>query len=181
MQPTLAPHAVWAQAANQCTPANTLPIINSPADSGWLNDDAAGITHTPTLNGNQTSTRYGIHFAIGRAPKELWIDPDQSTLLYQAVRELFTNVVKHSKATEATVTIDGDNDEGLTLTVIDNGVGCRDEGEHIKTSPSGFGLFNMRERLRSLGGQFNLESGPAGGCVVRLTVPTPTPTATGRE
>ena len=56
----LAPRELWAQAANQCTLANTQPIITSPADSGWLNDDAAGITHTPTLNGNQTSTRYGI-------------------------------------------------------------------------------------------------------------------------
>jgi uncharacterized repeat protein (TIGR01451 family) len=56
----LAPRELWAQAANQCTLANTLPIITSPADSGWLNDNSPGLTHTPTLNGNQTSTRYGI-------------------------------------------------------------------------------------------------------------------------
>lgn len=73
----LVPHAVWAQAANQCTLANTLPIINSPADSGWLNDNTAGITHTPTLNGNQTSTRYGIQTngAIVIAGQLQWNNP----------------------------------------------------------------------------------------------------------
>jgi uncharacterized repeat protein (TIGR01451 family) len=73
----LAPRELWAQAANQCTLANTQPIITSPADSGWLNDDAAGITHTPTLNGNQTSTRYGIQTngAIVIAGELQWNNP----------------------------------------------------------------------------------------------------------
>ena len=54
-----APRDVWAQAANQCTLANASPIISSPADSGWLNDNAGVLTHTPALSGAQTTTRLG--------------------------------------------------------------------------------------------------------------------------
>ncbi len=48
-----------AQAANQCSVANSVPLINSPADSGWVQDGADGLTHTPALNANQATTRYG--------------------------------------------------------------------------------------------------------------------------
>ncbi|WP_162250375.1 DUF11 domain-containing protein [Pseudoxanthomonas sp. Root630] len=55
----LVPQLAWSQAQNQCSVANTLPIISSPADTGWTMNDSAGLTHTPTLTGNGTTTRYG--------------------------------------------------------------------------------------------------------------------------
>lgn len=116
------------------------------------------------------TARHGIEFKVGEAPAKLAIDSDLSALLFQSVRELFTNVVKHSRGTKATVTITQD-ERMLRVTVEDDGVGCGVDTKRINISPSGFGLFNMRERLRSLGGQLRVEAGHTGGCVVHLTIP----------
>jgi uncharacterized repeat protein (TIGR01451 family) len=93
----LAPRELWAQAANQCSLANTSPIIASPADTGWLNDNSAGITHTPTLNGSQTSTRYGIQTngAIVIAGELQWNNPAGANS-GRATMEILVNGVRYA-------------------------------------------------------------------------------------
>jgi signal transduction histidine kinase len=56
------------------------------------------------------------------------------------------------------------------VVVADDGIGC-DGGPALAASTSGFGLFNIRERLAHLGGRFELGSEPGGGCRVTLTAP----------
>ena len=58
------------------------------------------------------------------------------------------------------------------LTVRDNGVGIpKDLLDRFRTSgTSGVGLAGMRERIRELGGTFEVESGDEGTCV-RVVVP----------
>jgi|GEM_PF-1971839 conserved repeat domain len=93
----LAPRELWAQAANQCSLANTSPIITSPANTGWLNDNSTGITHTPTLNGNQTSTRYGIQTngAIVIAGELQWNNP-AGLNSGRATMEILVNGVRYA-------------------------------------------------------------------------------------
>lgn len=97
---------------------------------------------------------------------------DVQAFLLQAVRELLLNVVKHAQTDRARVVMRA-TDEGLTqLQVEDSGAGFDPDqtvvnagGEH------GFGLFSIQQRLGLLGGNFQIETSPGGGCRVILRAP----------
>jgi signal transduction histidine kinase len=125
------------------------------------------------------SRQHDIAFSVAHDAADVNIDSDLASLLYQAVRELFLNVAKHSRARHAVVAVD-QTDAGLVISVTDDGVGCPDAEGKITPSGSGFGLFNIRERLRSLDGQLTVGNAPEGGCVVRLSVPIHIVTIQGR-
>jgi two-component system sensor histidine kinase UhpB len=92
-------------------------------------------------------------------------------VLFQAVRELLTNVGKHARATEVRVAIDRDGDS-LRVEVFDDGVGFDPACvEPPSVSRGGFGLFSIRERLRLLGGVMEIESRAGLGTRVVLTAP----------
>jgi signal transduction histidine kinase len=97
-----------------------------------------------------------------------------SILLYQAVRELMVNIVKHAKAHTAKVHITRDHDT-INIHVEDDGVGFNvDDILHSSQEPAGFGLFSIRERLRYLGGCITFESAPGHGTKVYLNAPLKT-------
>jgi len=108
---------------------------------------------------------------------------DVRGILFQATRELLTNVVKHARATRAKVTLRVEHGRA-TIDVEDDGVGC--DLSHSGSRPSqdsgGFGLAHIRERLTQLGGRFELRSGPGLGTTITISAPTePVPTIAGRE
>jgi len=78
--------------------------------------------------------------------------------LYRLVQEALANVVKHARATHATVTLM--RDTTVRVSVEDNGIG-------FGAPPPGFayGLAGMRERVAALGGLLYLENRPGGGRV----------------
>lgn len=90
-------------------------------------------------------------------------------LLFQSTRELLMNVVKHSKSTEALVSI-SQVGEFLRVTVKDNGAGFHGRVS-FREDNSGFGLFSIRERLKHLGGHLLIESNPARGTRVTMVSP----------
>ncbi len=90
-------------------------------------------------------------------------------LLFQVVRELLFNVVKHAGTDHATVTL-AEHDGDLSITVEDGGDGF--DPEAIKPDPDGgFGLFSVRERLRLFEGQLEIVSVPGDGTRVTATLP----------
>jgi signal transduction histidine kinase len=111
-------------------------------------------------------------------------DDQVRSLVFSSVRELLVNVVKHARARTARVSIGRDGNH-VRVTVADDGIGC-DGGRAHAAAPgsSGFGLFNIRERLSHLGGRFDLDAGTDGGCratlVAPLTSPSKLPAATAR-
>jgi signal transduction histidine kinase len=91
--------------------------------------------------------------------------------LFQAVRELLFNAVKHSGSTAARVILSC-QDDNLTVQVEDGGI-CFDPHAveaHLRR-PKGFGLFSIRERLQALGGRLEIERTRQGGACCRLVVP----------
>ena len=102
-------------------------------------------------------------------PKSL---EDQVTvLLFQTVRELLQNVVKHARSKRATVRCSV-VDEALVLDVIDPGVGFEVHSiDRLPTRQGGFGLFNIRERLKLMGGSVDIHSIIGEGTTVRIRVP----------
>jgi signal transduction histidine kinase len=97
---------------------------------------------------------------------------DQVTvLLFQTVRELLQNVVKHARSKRATVRCSADQDQ-LRIDVLDPGVGFEVQSlNRLPTRTGGFGLFNIRERLKLMGGNIDIHSVVGEGTTVRIRVP----------
>ncbi|MBP1648857.1 MAG: multi-sensor hybrid histidine kinase [Bacteroidetes bacterium] len=98
------------------------------------------------------------------------LDPDVKTILYQVVRELLNNVVKHSKAQNAHVLIDAENGH-FRVKVTDDGLGFDPQMLGAPTVEGGFGLYSIRERLIAINGSLKIESTPGTGTVVTAILP----------
>jgi signal transduction histidine kinase len=86
------------------------------------------------------------------------------TSLYFLAAEALTNVVKHSGAKSAVITITADSDF-LTIEVTDNGSrGFRAAGE-------GTGILGMRDRVAALDGVFTVSSALPTGTTVHAQIP----------
>ena len=89
--------------------------------------------------------------------------------IYRIIQESLTNTLKHSNASQATVTIKKDrldNTERINLKIEDNGIGI----DQDKIIPS-FGLLGMRERVEMNGGIFEFESSAGNGVKINIFVP----------
>jgi signal transduction histidine kinase len=99
---------------------------------------------------------------------------DVRVVLFQAVRELLVNMVKHARAHEVALDISRFHDS-ITITVADDGVGF--DPASLLAAPSkagGFGLFNIRERLDFIGGTLDVNAEPGRGSRFTLTAPLET-------
>ena len=90
------------------------------------------------------------------------LPPEIEASAYFIVAEALTNVVKHSRATLAEVTVTV-ADGALRLKVRDDGVGGAD--------PSGHGLLGIGDRAAALGGRLRLDSPRGGGTVLTADLP----------
>ncbi len=96
---------------------------------------------------------------------------DVRYLLFECVRELLLNAIKHSGAEEAEVILRRDGDR-VRAVVADQGKGFDPEAvEDRAPEETTFGLFSIRERLAQLGGEMTIESDPGEGTVVTLLAP----------
>ncbi|HEY9726532.1 MAG TPA: sensor histidine kinase [Chroococcales cyanobacterium] len=96
------------------------------------------------------------------------LPPEISTAIYRIVKEVLTNIYKHSEATQVKIRLLV-NPEALYLFVEDNGKGFDPE-----QNTTGFGLHGMRERAVALAGQFSITSQPGAGCQITVYIPLPT-------
>lgn len=92
--------------------------------------------------------------------------------VFLAVKEALNNAVKHSGATEIAITIAAGSGT-FEVAIADNGRGLPLEQtpSQDKFRRKGRGLENMRERLKSINGEFFLTSHPGNGTEIRLRVP----------
>jgi len=73
--------------------------------------------------------------------------------VFLVVKEALHNILKHASATRVTLSLER-VENGLTLTIQDNGVGINPE----KLRMFGNGLKNMKKRMQDIGAQFSIES-----------------------
>lgn len=97
------------------------------------------------------------------------LSEDLRILLFQAVRELLFNIVKHSGVKQACVALDSTND-GLRITVADEGRGF-DATRTLTELPPTFGLLNIQERLALIDGRLDITSTLGHGTKAVLYVP----------
>ena len=121
--------------------------------------------------GEKFQKEYGliVHFKNDRQQKPL--DDKTRVILLQVMRELLTNILKHARAHNVTVSVKRKN-AVIHIDVKDDGIGfdITQTSTHLNNTYS-FGIFSIRERLQSINGKLTIESAPGYGTSVTLTAP----------
>ncbi len=119
--------------------------------------------------------RYDIRALYRRNHEDpLPLAEDMQIMLFQMVRELLANVVKHARARTVHVECSR-NQDNLCLHVEDDGVGFDPDIQLSKPGKdSGFGLFSIRERLSHIGGCLELRISHLGGAHCCIILPLTT-------
>ena len=100
---------------------------------------------------------------------------DVRMLLFQSVREMLFNVVRHAGVREARLMVSSEG-ERLRLEVSDRGRGFEPDGLKLQRGElDQFGLHTMRERIGLMGGEMSIESTPGKGTRVTVTAPILSP------
>ena len=125
--------------------------------------------------------RYLFEGLAQRSQLQISIDavPEQrlprrvETTLYHVAKEALHNVIKHARATAVRVTFQR-KAGSISCLIRDNGVGFDPASISARPGEQGFGLIGMRERLRVVGGEMQInslrESGTAGGRGTELVI-----------
>lgn len=115
--------------------------------------------------------KHGLHvdLAVEESPE---LPKDVSVLVFESVRELLFNTVKHSKVSSACVSLKRVDDAGIQISVSDEGQGFdTDRIKPVGESGTGFGLFSIHERIALIGGTLHTTSSPGRGSCFSLTIP----------
>ena len=138
---------------------------------------AGGLAPALEWLGRWMEERHHLKVGVQVDPTVVPDTEDLTILLFQAVRELLFNVVKHAQVDAARV--DLTQCEGyIYLRVADAGAGFDPatlwgEGGGV----GGFGLFSIRQRLELVGGHLIIDSAPGQGSRFTLVLPLPHATA----
>jgi signal transduction histidine kinase len=94
------------------------------------------------------------------------LGPEVEEQLYRLGQEALANVVRHARASSATVHIEA-RDDSVLMDVSDDGRGF----DPAAVGANHFGLRSMRGRVADLGGRLQVTSTPGRGTVLRVEVP----------
>jgi signal transduction histidine kinase len=112
------------------------------------------------------SAREGLVIEVDGPDGHLPLGPEVEEQLYRLGQEALANVVKHARASSATVRIAAAGGT-VSVEVSDDGRGF----DPATVGPEHFGLRSMRGRVADLGGRLEVTSAPGGGTVLRVQVP----------
>ena len=124
--------------------------------------------------------QYGIRIDLEIDNKRKTLGEDLRIVLFQAIRELLVNVVKHARASRAKISMKYVRNN-LQIVVQDDGSGFEPSPDEHQGTAKGFGLFNIRERLHHLGAQIKIESSPGKGTKATLIIPREIQNEAGRR
>ena len=165
--PALASLALTAAQTLQLTQETieTVRVISEGLRPGAL--DHLGLQDTLCLDLDRFERRYGIATRFATTGAARGMDRNREIGIYRIFQEALTNVARHSRATEVTVSLDWAANR-LELEISDNGLGF----DHDRVAAAGhLGLLGMQERARELDGTLVLDTGPRSGARLRLGVP----------
>jgi signal transduction histidine kinase len=114
--------------------------------------------------------RSGITIRISADPSPKPLDDAAAGVIFRAVRELLTNVIKHARVPTADVSLRRTGDR-LEIQIEDRGVGFDPQALSLESDRTRFGLFSVREQLRRIGGTLDIDSAERLGTRVTLTLP----------
>jgi signal transduction histidine kinase len=98
-------------------------------------------------------------------------DKKLEIFIYRIVQEALNNIIKHSKAKNAEISILCENDE-IKISISDDGIGFDFENYKEHKANNKFGIMTIKQRAEILGGTIDYKSMPAKGTKIEITIPT---------
>ncbi len=114
-----------------------------------------------------------LHIDFQQSGRERRLPRDVELALYRIAQEALSNVVRHSRATQAKLEVTYAETE-VRITATDNGLGFKVPSAPTEFAPSGhFGLLGMRERAELIGARLEIRSQPGKGTVLSVSLAFP--------
>jgi PAS domain S-box-containing protein len=137
------------------------PMLDEAGLADAIRHYASGFTH-----------RTGIDVQLEMSPRLRRMKPDVELALFRVVQESLTNIQRHSGSPLAKIRIERDSGK-ITLEISDKGTGI--SGSLRRRNGKlpfglGVGIPSMHERVKLIGGQFDIESSSS-GTTVRVRIP----------
>lgn len=118
----------------------------------------------------QLYQNYGFSIYLHGHVENIPLSDDLKSFLYRSIRELVLNAFKHANVNEAWVEMQEQSD-WIYVMVKDHGQGMANK----PMKSAGFGLMSIEDRVKYLGGKFDLASSPGTGTTITFSLPTELP------
>lgn len=115
-------------------------------------------------------TRSDLEVVLQLPPNLNQLPRGVQVAIFRIVQEALANIHRHSDSRSASILLEQEADE-LRMEIADQGRGIPPEVLQNTDGRAGIGIASMRERVRQLGGRFDIESNA--GTTIRVTLPTP--------
>jgi signal transduction histidine kinase len=155
-------HDLWNEA---CKIGADLHALSHQLHSSTL--ESLGLVPGISSFCNEFSEQQGIEVDFAHEDIPRTIAPDVALCLFRIVQEALRNVKKHSCCSTAQVRLENMN-SAVHLRISDEGVGFNESepSRHV-----GLGIRSMKERLRLVGGRFEIRARPLEGTQIDAWVP----------
>jgi two-component system sensor histidine kinase UhpB len=114
---------------------------------------------------NYDNARSGCRFDLLARGDFSRLEGDIAISAYRIVQEALSNIVKHARATQVSVSLSLEQGE-LRMRIADNG-----RGFDAALASAGIGLVGMRERVYALNGSIAVETSPEAGTLISIAMP----------
>ncbi len=115
---------------------------------------------------DQFREKHGLNISFTDDGQNRPFNNNTRFFIFQAIRELLVNIVKHARSSNARIIMAGDN-ERLRIVIEDDGAGFPGPTDNY----DGYGLFSIRERMNHINGEFEIISEHGQGTKVTLAIP----------
>jgi PAS domain S-box-containing protein len=129
--------------------------------------DELGLEAAVEWQAQEFQHRTGIVCDTTIWPRNMMLEPGQSTALFRIFQEILTNVARHAQATNVSIRLK-QSGEHVSLQVGDNGRGISGVEQ---SGPEAFGLLGMRLRAQQQGGSFDIQGILGTGTTVTVLIP----------
>lgn len=116
----------------------------------------------------KTRLRADFQLEYHPSPLAASLSDEHTTTIYRVVQELIHNAMKHSEAGRVTLEL-GQQGREVHIRYADDGKGMETGVDFSSTNR--FGLRGIAERIRMVGGELSIQSGPGRGVSIQCTVP----------
>lgn len=172
---------VVAAQANGSAPAELATIADGLRQAGELTRRLSVDMTPPILRGeslyhaliwlgSKMKEQFGLTVKVTLTTPWRMLDEGLRIVLFQVVRELLFNVVKHAGAHEATVTLQ-QVDDNVVIEVRDEGAGFDAADALAQMNGRAHGLGMAQQRMALYGGRVEVSAAPGRGTTAVITVP----------
>lgn len=133
--------------------------------------DDLGLLPAIRSHSREYSKRTGIEVNFYGSEVIDKLDNEVKTVLYRIFQEGLNNIAKHAHAHSVDISLKKDGGV-ISMSIMDDGVGFdHQKSTGAKPGKGGLGLQGIRERVRSVGGNFRIARRSSSGTVLTVDIP----------